>query len=284
MTDPFPWEDAPATALPPDAYDVRDPAHPDNRPAADDLEGTTAVVSFRLAEAARMLDDYRDEATRRGVVGDAKRELLSVVRRRADDRRTARLERLGGEEPTSPGDVRRELVGAADDADVLTDLAAVFTAGAAEAKGIAGDLLDELPKRNTAKGPKPPSSVKAGDGQGFQLTLTRTVRTDLSVDLDEVVEVVVSSEIARYVALAGNDHDGDDVATYAAGLRAGVATLRTLLSASPGFKSTALDALATRLENAGEDDLAKRLGRAYGKVEKGEPTVKIDRKPIEVDA
>ena len=201
--------------------------------------------------------------------------VLDTVRKRADARRTARRERLGDVEVQRSTDLRREIVGASDDFDVLTALASVFTTGAAEAKGIAGDCLDELPKRAG----KARASLKVGDGHGYELSIVRSKATTTKVDDAEVDEVIVASLIAEHPpgTLPLSEHP---IKSYAQGAREALAALRAVLSASPGYKSTALDAFVKRLENDAEEDLATRLSKAYGRVERGEATVKIDRKPL----
>jgi hypothetical protein len=210
--------------------------------------------------------------------------VVDAVRRRHDARRTLRIEKLEGEAPTSSTDVRRELIGAANDADALSALAAAFAAGATEAKGIGGDLLDELPGR----GGKPRASIKAADGHGCEVVLTRSKPTKLSVDLDELIEVLVAHGVAAAQDATANDRENGPLAlkthpakVYAAAYRRALEDFRTLLSASPAFKSTALDELVTILENGNDDDLAKRARKSYGRKESGSPAVKIDRKPIE---
>lgn len=194
--------------------------------------------------------------------------ILDRVRNRGDVRRADRVRRLDGDDPASPTDVRREVVGGTLDADVLSALGGAFLTGATEARAIAAGVLDELPGR----GGKPRASLKVADGHGFELTMKREQRRDLSVDVDQVVDVLVSS-------LVSSETDASAVA-YADGIRAGIAAIREVLSTTPTFRSTALDSLATRLENAEEEDLARRLRKAYGRVEVGEPRVTVDRKPI----
>lgn len=238
-----------------------------------DATGTLVAVTD-VEEVDRFLDDLRDDATRSETVRAMRDTVLDAVRRRSDTRHAARVKRLDGAAPESPTDVRLEVVGAADDADSLAALAAVFAAGAKEAKGIAGEILDELPGR----GGKPRGSLRVGDGQGFELVLTRSGRRDLSVEVDEVVDVLVADLVAQAEKIPNLEKS---VAIYSTGIRDGVKALRDLLSSTPSFRSTALDAFVKRLENRDDDDLAKRLRKAYGRVESGEPSIKLDRKPIE---
>ena len=122
--------------------------------------------------------------------------------------------------------------------------------------------------------------MKVGDGQGFELTVKRARPSSLSVTHEEVDEVIV----ARLVEEAGKPGtlplDALPVKSYAEGARDALAALRGVLASSPSYRSTALDALVTDLENAEEADLASRLRKAYGKVARGEPTVTLERKPL----
>ena len=255
--DPFPWdtdEAANGARYPGDTGDDPTP-EPDPEPAAAELE---PYAGLQL-DPETMLDAFAAYPARSQVVAQASAAMTHAVRTRADERRDARRKRVGDAGVQHTADLRREIVGAANDCDVLTDLGGAFLAAAKEAKGITGDLLDELPARNG----KPRASAKVGDGEGFDLTVTRTTPTTLSVDTGEVVDVLVASLAIEQ--------------QHAQGLRDGMAALLELLSSSPGWKSTALDALVRRLQNAGEDDLAARLSRAYGKSERGEAAVKLAR-------
>lgn len=265
-----------------DDDDLVDAEIPDDETTTD-VEVSAAVIDLRDADV--LLSDLGgDPGKLQTVASSMKETVLEVVRRRGDVRRKARIERLDGASPTSSTDVRKELAGAADDADVLTALAGAFTAGAVEAKGIAGELLDELPGR----GGKPRQSMKAADGHGFEITLKREARKELDVTHDEVVDVLVSALLAsaQEATTGGQGPLAAHVMpakVYADAARTAIAAYRDLLSTNPTYRSTALDSLATRLEDADDDTLAVRLRKAYRRVEKGEPTVKIDRKPIKVD-
>lgn len=219
------------------------------------------------------LDQYGEaSAALAATTRDLRTDVLDVVRRRSVTRRQDRIRRLDGEAPSTPGDLRREVVGATNDASVLEAVAGVFAAGAVEAKAIAGELLDELPPYRG----KPRASIKVGDGQGMELTVKREARRDLEVNVDEIVDVLVAWQVSGYET----ETSTGTATTYAAGVRDGIAILRGVLSTTPTFRSSALDAVALSLENDGEDDLARRLRKAYGRVEKGEPRVVVDRKPL----
>jgi hypothetical protein len=280
----FPWEEAlvePSAEPPvvdvdasdPTSFGVRvDEVDPDAVPSND----PAPYVGLGFDRVTLILDELADDTARRDqLVRQGKDAVLSAIRGRADERRAAREAKLGEDGTPSTADLRREAVGAADDSENLTALAGIFLAGATEAKQIAGELLDDLPQR----GGKPRASLKVGDGHGFELTVTRSKRTEVAVDADKVIGVLVPW-------LVGHDTSGrprdwvEDAAAYAQGAREALGLFRSLLAASPGFKSTALDSLVKRLQNADEDDLATRLTAAYGRVEKGEPSVKLERKPL----
>ncbi len=230
-----------------------------------------------------VLDELGDLVVRQTTTAGMKDAVRHTIRTRADERRRAREERLGDDPVKSATDVRRELVGASRDAEVLEALAGVFTAGAKEAKGVVGDTLDELPER----GGKPRQSAKVGEDDSFELKITRSGSTKLSTKDEDLDDVLVA------IALAGAEkiHDDPDTkgtnedplglgrmpaVTFAAGVRSGISILRSLLGATPGYKSTALDSLVAQIEGWNEDELAKRLRATYGKVPTGEPTIKIE--------
>lgn len=238
-----------------------------------DVVTSTAAIDLRAVD--ELLDDLSDPKRLTDTVGSMRETILDVVRRRADLRHADRVERLGDEGPTSSTDVRREAVGAANDHDALSALAGAFTAGATEAKLIAGELLDELPGR----GGKARASLKVADGNGFDLSIVRSRATELAVDVEEVVDVLVAHLVADAAGTEALDLKTHPSKVYAAGIRSGIDALFDLL-ASPKFKSTALDSLATRLEDADDDSLAVRLRKSYAKREKGNPSVKVERKPI----
>lgn len=240
-------------------------------PAHDRIELSTAALDLRAVD--QLLDDLAEPVNLTRQTASMRDTILDVVRTRATKRRGARPE----VEKLSTTDVRREAVGAADDADVLGALAGVFKAGSDEAKQIAGEILDDLPGRAG----KPPRSMRVADGRGFELAIAVSKRSELSVKHDEVDDVLAAKLVAE---VAGTDVVAlgqMPVKPYAAGVRDGIAALRGVLASSPAYRSTALDSLVKQLQNLDDDDLAKRLTKAYGKVEKGEPSVKLERKPLE---
>lgn len=304
-SDPFPWEDAfDAPDLypvdEPDLQHVGDETRDEIPPAPEpevvetepiaEPEGESLPAEYRglALDPDTLLDALADSTARSVTCGQATDAVRHAVRVRADARRTARITRLGDDGVKHSADLRLEAVGAANDADVLDALAGVFTAGAKEAKGVAADLLSELPER----GGKPRRSVKVADGEGFELSIVVTGRSELSVKHDEVDDVLAAwllssaqAELAECKAggvesaakLALSKHPAQ---VYAAAVRDTLTEIRSILASSPTYRSTALDSLVKRLGDAEEDDLASRLRNAYGKVEKGEPSVKLDRKPL----
>lgn len=288
MPDPFPWETAPAPADAPrvtfaEGVDL----HAGDEQLEEVIRGQVEKrhAFIERAAVADILDGYSgNHGARAGIVGKSTDAVLEAVRARSDARRDARLTRLNGEPVESVSDLRREIVGAADDAETLEAFAGIFMAGAKEAKGMAGDLLGELPLRRG----KPPRSAKVGDGDGFELSVSATPRTELKVDADEVVEIMIAALVSAATIATKADPAGGPLAlttmpvkVYAAGAREAVDMLRELLSSTPSFRSTAIDALVKVLENREDDELAKRLRKAYGRVEVGEPSVKLERKPLE---
>lgn len=254
---------------------------------APDGATETGLVSYESAvsttDVAAMLDALADDTQRRTLVGRGRDATVHAVRTRAGARAEHRPEKI-----VDATDLRAEIVGAADDAETLAALASIFAEGAKEARQIGGELLDELPKR----GGKARASAKVGDGHGYELTLKRARTSALSVDHDAVDDVLVAwllkvAEVEQRLAVEEGKADDGPLALktlpaklYASGLRDGIAMLRGILSSSPDYKSTELDRIRTTLEDRNEDDLAKRLRDAYAKVEKGEPRVTLERKPL----
>lgn len=265
MTTAHPWDEDPSPREIDDTIEAYRRENPPEITVPDDHLISPVTLD-------RLLDDLgTDPGALALTVGNVRDDVLAAVRTRADARRAERVKLLDGAEPAHATDVRVEVVGACDDADVLEGLAGAFATGVREARGIAGDLVHELPGR----GGKPRASLKVGDGKGFELSLTRSQRRELSVDVDEVVDVIVATLIGRLMV-----DEEQRVEDYAAGIRDGISELRDVLSTSPTFRSSALDALVKRLEDRGEDPLARHLRKAYGRVDVGEASVKVDRKPL----
>lgn len=245
-----PWEEIPIEQVEPISLDgdAPDPV------ALDSMLSDLATDPRKLDHTAARI---RDAA-------------VAAVRERAVDRFRIRALDLKGTPPKTVSDVRHEAVGAAGDHDVLFALGSAMLAGATEAKAIAGELVSELPGNRR--------TLKVADGHGFELTIATSARRELSVNVDEIVDVIAAWSAAGYCGPEGKTAEY----IYASGIREGIAALRELLSTTPAFRKTALDALATRLDGAGEETLAGRLRKAYGQVEKGEPSTKLERKPLDV--
>lgn len=259
-TDPYPWETSSAEpAADPIRIEAPEVTTPDSVPA-----------SGRILDAYRILDELAGDplglAKYTASVRDA---VADVVRGRAEERKAGRPA-----EVTDQADLRPEMIGAADDAEVLKRLGSVFIDSGKIAEGIAGDLVAELPLKRG----KPQRTVRMGDGHGFELTVNTAQPTEAFADLDDIIDVVATATIGGHGALP----TANPVVEYAAGVREGIAALLEVLGA-PKVKTTALDALATKLEGRDDGALAKRLRALYGRRDKGDPTVKIDRKPLAED-
>lgn len=242
--------------------------------------GSTPVQWIGIEGVEASLENLAEPNKRREVTRAAIDTILNAVRTRADRRAKARPDKVRHVE-----DLRLELVGAGDDAEILDDLGRVFTTGATEARKIAGDLLGELPSR----GAGPRRSAKVADGLGYELKVSASVRTETKVKHETLDDVLVAWLLLVAEGKVGTDAEPDPVMklgqmpakTYAAGARDALVTLRSLLGASPPYRSTALEQLVKAMGSASQDDLAKRLRDAYGKVEKGEPSIKLERTVIE---
>lgn len=269
MTDPFPWETTPALS--------DDPEHGASYPG-EVIRGHSLEIARRLerAHVANALDGLSGDSGALAAFTRRTRDLVvEVVAARAQERKAGRPDVV-----TDRSDLRPELIGAADDAEVLDRLAAVFVDGAKIAKGIAGDLLTELPPRADGK---PVRTMRTGDGQGFELKVTTSPKSEAFADLDAIVDVVRADVVGRF-APEVNDLAPVVIAhsAHSRGVREGIAAILEVLG-SPKVKTTALDELALQLEGRGEADLAKRLRAAYGRREVGEPSVKIERTPLYAD-
>lgn len=223
------------------------------------------------AHVASALDGLSGDSAALAAFTRRTRDLvLDVIRSRAAARAEHRPDDVRDE-----SDLRAELVGAADDAEVLERIAAVFVDGGKLATTIAGDLVAELPERRG----KPVRTVHVGDGQGSRLTVTTAQPTKPFAELEVIVDVLGTWQGAAGAGLG----EVEGPVAYAQGVRAGMTALLGILS-SPGVKTTALDALRVKLGDAGEDALAKRLRAAYGRKDHGEPTAKLSREAIDEEA
>jgi BMFP domain-containing protein YqiC len=253
-----------------------------NTPLSDDvLAGRPAGDGILLREVphlpARLADDgyaavqwFRDPDAVQTLARDAQGALLARISELAAQAHAARAEGM----PT-PAILAPELNLLGDAHDTLDAIRGVFAAGAKHAKMLAGEVAHELaddPRRGT-------TTVKVGDAHGTDLKVTRTQPTDVRVDEDDLVDVFVGLLCHRFAAeqRAGSSGDSTDaIRGFAQGARAMVTLYRTHASAHK-FKTSTLDALTRELEGEGQDDLAIRLGHAYGRVPNGDPQVKIER-------
>lgn len=268
------FDAAPDAATEGDEYAFEKPTNPNyaEAVAGGPLEDVPAEPGNEVVEWVGMagLGEFLDElladgAHRVEIMRNAGDTAQAAIRDRADVRRG----KWRPEKVKDPADLRREIVGATDDADLLYDMGRVFTSAGDVAKGIVGDLILELPQRNG----KPRRSATVADGQGNDLKVTTSARTEVKVDHEAVDDVLVGWLLATTSTTNGEGK------AYAGGVRDGIALLRDVLASNPTYRSTALDALVKTLGGANEDELAKRLAGAYGRVEKGEPGVKYERTP-----
>jgi hypothetical protein len=155
----------------------------------------------------------------------------------------------------------------ADAHDTLRAIARVFDAGVQRTRSNRGERAVAL-----ADDPRRQSSLRVGDAHGSDVKVTRTQPTEMRIDADAIVDVLVAELVGESV------EQGDRIAAtvYAQGARDAL-TLYRSLTAAHTFKSSALDEHVRSLESRELFDLALRLGHAYGRVSKGEAQVKIER-------
>lgn len=239
---------------------------------AEETAPSTAELLKRHAvevgEIDGLLDRYGPNPT--GLLETARQtrdRVIDSLTRRAKARRDKRPQIV-----KSATDLRREASGLADDADVLAALGGALVAGAEEARLSLGELMLDLPDGNRRR------TMRVGDGHGTELVVKREPRTELSAQTTEIVDVLVAQYAGQVSAGAATDNVTAEVARERlAAYREGMHALLALLSSRLSWKSTALDALVVELEQAEEDDLARRLRKAYARVEKGDPRVSYNR-------
>lgn len=189
--------------------------------------------------------------------------LVEHVHKIAADARAQRDERLR----PSAVVLAPELSVLADAHDTLSAISKAIGVGAAEAKGLAGEVaLEAAPDKALGS-----TSVRVGTGTGG-LKVTRSQGSKPRVDEEDVVDVLT----AYLLGHSGVSDTDDPHGAYARGARDMVARFRDLIG-PPAWKTTALDELVRTLEAADEHDLAIRLDHAFGRVASGNPTVKIER-------
>ena len=245
-----------------------------------ELDGTRSVyvggrpapldtLPMRIEASTReALVDYRDRDAVDGLVQDVRLRVLTAVRVQYAEHRQVRP---GFGMPGKPNatEVAAELRFLADAENVLGGLATSLKAGADEARVIAGHvILDVEPEREIGT-----ASVSVGLPGGSTLKATRSQASKVEVRQDQIVDVLVAKLVGEYRPL--DNATVDERTGYARGGREAVAALLELVGPL-SWKSTALDDLCRRLEGAGEDDLAIRLGHAYGRVSTGNPSTKLE--------
>ena len=262
MTDRYPWE-----TLPPDPHEPDGPPEYEPEPTPGEVE---------LASTAVAVLDYTNPDDVRRAARALRDRVVEAIRERHAELMAGRA--ADGGQRATVGDLSREIRHAADAVDAVKALADALLAGKVEAEGILRELVEELGRR----------SARLDDGHGSELAVTLEQRRELSVDVDKVVAVLRG---ALAYAWDGNPDPAVEQEitrrdAYLQGVDDGIKALRDLLSSTPPFRTTALDALAKRL--AGFDDgrrtLAAELERAYARVVKGEPAVKVARHEPEPEA
>lgn len=225
-------------------------------------------LSAQLAEAGGVaMFVMRDPEQVRQLSAAARSQLLGRV---SDLAAIHRAERPRGRVTSAM--LAPELNALSDANDVLDTIAGVFLDGAKLAKRLVGEVTHELaddPRRGS-------SSVKVADRHGQDLKVTRNQPTEVKVDADELIDVLVADLLTTYGV-------GDAPRVFAAGARTAIAAYRRLAT-SHTFKTTELDAWVRDLEAAERYELSIRAGHAYGRVAKGEPSVKIERVSRKGDA
>ncbi len=197
--------------------------------------------------------------TRRRVLG-AVRDLYQQHRER---RRPGRL---------TEAHVAPELVFLAGAADALDALADAIRAGAQEARSITGDVIADVKLAEQGDTRIGTVRLKVGAPDGSVISVKRTQPSKLDVNAPTVLDVIVAERIG--VQQRGGAEPAD-VLTYRTGLRDMARELQRLASLS--WRTSALDHLATQLEQADEHDLAIRLRHAYGRKPHGDPKIELKR-------
>ena len=220
-------------------------------------------VDVRLAVV-----DWTDPAQAAASASQARAAILRQVRElyqdKRDDRKPGKTATSG---VTTSAQVAPELGFLAAASYALDAFADAVKAGSDEARGIAGDVVLEVqPEREVGT-----ATVKVGTANGT-VRAVRTQATKPSVDTDRIVDILVADLIGNLSVASPL------VSAYAQGARDAVAGLLGVIS-PPSFKTTSLDDWQRRLEANGEDDLAIRLGHAYGRVPTGDAKTKLTIEP-----
>lgn len=257
VTEPSGWDDDPGDLRP-------DGALPDSVAAgwAEEPEQLPAVLA---RDTGRALADWRDPDLVTKAVGDVRRRVLEEVRGQYGQVLTGRPEGRVTEATVAP-----ELAFLTSAHYALAQLADAIKAGADEARQIAGEVLVDVSGDERKR-----ATVKVADVYGG-IVAKREVPSEVSVRQDDVLDVLVASLLAEWAVTDTGAAGNPEATAYARGARDALAALLPLTS-PPKWKSTALDALTRKLEEAGEDALALRLSHAYGRVSKGNPRVTLER-------
>ena len=241
----------------------------DDLPAGDFTD--RALIPLRLAQgSARAVHVFRDPEAVRGLTRELQTDLLARLRQMDVDARAARREGRITASVVAP-----ELQLWGDAYETLDAISRAIAAGAKEARALAGEVVAEVEPEKVHGS----ASVRVGDGHGQDVKVTRTQPTEVAADTDKILDVLVAAladalpDRKRTQAL---DVVAADGVAYARGARDALTQLQQLVSPLK-WKTTALDAWARRLDDAEQYDLGVRLGHAYGRVAKGNPTVKIER-------
>ncbi len=193
-----------------------------------------------------------------------RRVLMSVRQFYAEHKERRRPGRL------TEAHVAPELVFLAGAADALDALADAIRAGAQEARSIAGDVIADVKLAEQGDTRIGTVSMKVGAPDGSVISAKRTQPSKLDVNADTIVDVLVP-HVVKDMNIRSNQTAG------AAGARRMAVELLCLASLS--WRTSALDHLATQLEQADEHDLAIRLRHAYGRKPHGDPKVELKREP-----
>ncbi len=196
--------------------------------------------------------------TRRHVIASV-RQLYEVCRYR---RRPGRL---------TEAHVAPELVFLAGAADALDALADAIRAGAQEARAIAGDVIADVKLAEQGDTRIGTVSLKIGAPDGSVISARRTQPSKLEINAETVTDVLIPALLERDDVPPGHQ------APFAFGARRMAEQLQLLASLS--WRTSALDHLATQLEQADQYDLSIRLRHAYGRKPHGDPKVELKREP-----
>lgn len=272
MPDPdaFPWDDEPDTAAGDAA--VADAAERLAEATGPAAEPTPAGLA--LYEGTRLSLDHRDP----GQITAAVRYLRAGVRTFVEERlaplQRARNELTQGRTPNAAevSDELREL------ADVYDALDALGSALHRSRDDVAAYLLDTV--ADTGR-----RSARTGDGHGMDLVVKIEQRTELDVDLDPLLGALRAALALGYDAsivdvcprCKETTHDPECRDAYLTGVDDTVSQLRELLSTSPSFRTTALDAWATELSGRGGAwaTVAGQLTRSYRRRPAGDEKAKV---------